>query len=265
MASQESNLGGSQPLSFRRRWTRQEFLIVLDLYWRIPFGQFHMQNHEVIRVAQAIGRTPSAVAMRLGNFASLDPELKQRGLRNGSAAARGIWSEMHDNWDNFVEESTIARQSHGLIDETEVSHIDEEEKGSRVTERQGVRRQRVGQDFFRAAVMTAYNYRCCISGLAETELLIASHIVPWKDDEKNRMNPRNGLLLSVLHDKAFDRGFITLDDNLVVHVSQNHLPANDRFFSETVAAYDGHPIAPPEKLRPAPEFLAYHREHIFLG
>ena len=95
------------------------------------------------------------------------------------------------------------------------------------------------------------------------KLLVASHIVPWRIDRVNRVNPRNGLLLSALHDKAFDIGLITIEDNMTVRVSRKHPVRNDRFFSESIELYDGQPIHRPEKFRPDKELLAYHREHVF--
>ena len=269
VTNKELDSDKAQPSSRRRRWTRLELLIVLELYCRIPFGQMHSRNPEVIRVAEAIERTPGAAAMKLVNLASLDPGLKQRGvsgLRNASASDRAIWQEMNADWGAFVAESSLARRSYALVDDSETDTLSADEAiEDRVTERQGVVTQRVGQDFFRKAVLSAYNYKCCISGLSVEELLAASHIKPWSTDEKNRLNPRNGLLLSVLHHEAFDLGLITLDDDLKVRVSQSHLPNDDRFFSQTIAAYDGHPIAAPEKFGPHPDFLAYHREYVFRG
>ena len=193
--------------------------------------------------------------------------LKQRGvsgLPNASAGDRAIWGEMNDDWGAFADEAFSARQEFGLADDSITrERTEKEEFGDLVTERRGVITQRVGQDFFRKAVLSAYNYRCCISGLGSEPLLVASHIVPWSVDEQNRVNPRNGLLLSALHDKAFDRGLITLDDDLVVRVSRKHVPRDDEFFSRAIAVFDGQSITPPEKLRPNPEFLAYHREHVF--
>ncbi len=264
---QNSDSTGTPPA--RRRWTREELLIVLDLYCRIPFGQFDYHNPQVIRVAEAVGRTPSAVAMKLGNLASLDPGLKQRGvsgLGNASVIDRAVWQEMNAEWTTFVSESSIARQNHGLLDDVESAKtLEDDATRDGDTEREAVTTRRVGQNFFRDALLSAYNYRCCISGLTLEPLLVASHIVPWNIDQLNRLNPRNGLLLSVLHDKAFDRGFLTLDDDLVVRVAKSHVPSMDEFFVQSVASYDGQAISPPEKFRPHPDFLAYHREKIFLG
>ena len=123
----------------------------------------------------------------------------------------------------------------------------------------------MGQTFFRSAVLSAYNERCCITGLAVPNLLVASHIVPWREDKLNRVNPRNGLLLSALHDQAFDRGLITINDDMTVRVSRKHSVQSDRFFAAAIAAYDGQSVRSPEKFKPDRELLAHHREHIFVG
>ncbi|MBC8288419.1 MAG: HNH endonuclease, partial [Nitrospinae bacterium] len=122
---------------------------------------------------------------------------------------------------------------------------------------------RVGQNFFRRSVLSAYNSKCCISGMAIPSLLVASHIVPWRVDEKNRLNPRNGLCLSVLHDKAFDIGVITITNKMTVSVSRSRTSNEDPFFDSAILAYDGKPIFLPEKFHPNTEFLSYHRQHIF--
>jgi len=66
--------------NIQRNWTRKELLFALDLYCRMPFGKLHQHNPEVTKIAQAIGRTLSAVAMKACNFANLDPNLERRGL-----------------------------------------------------------------------------------------------------------------------------------------------------------------------------------------
>ena len=122
---------------------------------------------------------------------------------------------------------------------------------------------RIGQRFFREAVLSAYNHRCCITGLAEPRLLIASHIVPWRIDRVNRTNPQNGLLLSALHDKAFDAGLITVREDMTLQVSRKYPARSDIFFAASIESYDGCPISRPEKFGPDPDFLAYHRRYVF--
>src|SRR2546423_731155 len=77
-------------------------------------------------------------------------------------------------------------------------------------------RVRVNQHFFRAALFAAYDYKCCINGLAVPELLVASHIVPWASNAKQRMNPRNSLCLNALHDRVFDRRLMFSDHDLEI-------------------------------------------------
>ena len=79
----------------------------------------------------------------------------------------------------------------------------------------------------------------------------------------NRVNPRNGLLLSALHDKAFDAGLITINDDMTVRVSDKISTANNSFFSRSIGAYNSKAIRVPEKFSPDTKFLAHHREHIF--
>ena len=63
----------------RPGWTREQLLIAFALYCRLPFGKLHYRNPEIVRIAEAIGRTPSALAMKLSNIASLDPEITSTG------------------------------------------------------------------------------------------------------------------------------------------------------------------------------------------
>jgi putative restriction endonuclease len=248
--------------------TRHQMLVAFDLYCRIPFGKFHSKNPELISAAQLIGRTPSALAMRLSNIASLDPAITssgRRGLANASAADREMWEEMHADWEHFAIEAEQAASAAGVglpyeevVGDTEDPTVDYT-GGSKAAQVM----IRIGQNFFRRAVLSAYDHRCCITGLALPSLLVASHIIPWSADARNRLNPRNGLCLSVLHDGAFDAGIITIARNMTVHVSTKHAETHGPFFESAIASYDGHPIMLPEKFQPDPQFLDYHRQHIF--
>ena len=256
------------PSISRSGWTRQQLLVAFALYSRMPFGRLHAKNPEIVRIANAIDRTPSALAMKLVNIASLDPEITgtgRSGLKNASTNDRAMWDEMQDNWDRFAVASDRATRDFEAIAEPLGGEVPVDDSGFPVGEDRVMHTTaRIGQDFFRAAVLSAYSGQCCISGLSMPKLLVASHIVPWRIDSFNRANPRNGLLLSALHDKAFDIGLITIEENMTVRVSRKHAVRNDRFFSHSIELYDGQPIRRPEKFRPDKEFLAYHREHVFL-
>jgi len=257
-------------LTSRTGWTREQLLIAFGLYCRLPFGRLHSRNPEIIENAEKIGRTPSALAMKLTNIASLDPAILasgRSGLSGASAADKAMWQEMSEDWDQFAMAVHAAQQElyvgHDLAVEEE-GFIDSVEDVSYLgSTKESLVKVRVGQAFFRNSVLSAYDNRCCVSGLALPELLVASHIVPWSKDQQNRLNPRNGLAMSVLHDKAFDRGFITIADDLTVRVSASAKKNADSFFASAIAAYEGKPIALPEKFRPDPSFLQYHRTQVF--
>ena len=257
-------------MSNKTGWTRKQLLVAFNLYCQMSFGKLHSRNPVIIRHADLIGRSPSALAMKLTNIASLDPAITstgRKGLRGASAADKAMWEEMQNNWENFAVESYQAVRSLETGTEAKVILDDKpfpdeaiDYTGSNKTIQTKVR---IGQSFFRKAVLSAYNYRCCITGLTVPRLLVASHIIPWHEDAKNRLNPRNGLSLSMLHDKAFDIGIITINDDMTVRVSQKKPASDDNFYVAALLSYDGKPISLPEKFRPSSDFLAYHREHVF--
>lgn len=258
-------------------WTREQLLIAFNLYCQLPFGKFHSRNPEIITFANLIGRTPSALAMKLVNIASLDPVITdsgRSGLVGASKLDRAMWEEMQADWNGFAVSSQtavdalLALNSVNVLDadiDDDVGIVDAQidySAGSKKVETE----VRIGQHFFRRAVLSAYVGRCCITGLTYPGLLVASHIVPWRSDKTNRLNPSNGLCLSMLHDKAFDKGLLTIDTEYKIKISSaaNQL-ADNPFASEWILGLDGKKIAMPEKFSPAMEFLAWHNENIFLA
>ena len=89
-------------------------LVALYLYCQIPFGKMHSRNPEIIKYAELISRTPSALAMKLTNIASLDPAITssgRRGLRNISLTDKAMWDEMQADWEGFAVEARQAATS----------------------------------------------------------------------------------------------------------------------------------------------------------
>ena len=118
--------------------------------------------------------------------------------------------------------------------------------------------QRIGQNIFRDRLMTYWEGCCPLTGITDTELLRASHIIPWKDCESDaeRLNAHNGLLLSALWDAAFDRGLVTFDDNGTPEFSpslSNAARAELRW-EEAISLTKNHR-----------DRLAWHRKHLFKG
>jgi putative restriction endonuclease len=243
------------------RWTPAELLAVFHFYCRTPFGKLHQRNPEVIDLARRLGRSPSAVAMKACNFASLDPALSQRGLGNASAADRALWAEFLRNPEALaVKAQKVAAEI--FTDAGVRPEILEVSEGPTEILRT-VRARRV-QAFFRAAVLASYDYHCALTGLAVPELLNASHIIPWRMDVKRRADPRNGICLNVLHDRAFDRGLIMLNDELRVIVSETvNSDASNPFAAETFRTVNGRQLRMPERFAPDRSALAWHRDHVF--
>lgn len=250
----------------RRDWTREELIVAFNLYCRIPFGRIHIRNPQIIELAKAIGRSPSAVSWKLANFARLDPALQKRniaGASHGAHAEVEIWDEFRNDWEGLAFESErLLQQMTGHPTQLFAETKEFPEGKSRET----LARARVNQSFFRAAVLAAYGAKCCITGLPIPELLIASHIVPWVADVKNRTNPCNGLCLNALHDRAFDCGLLTITTDLKVRLSPR-LKKNsaDLAFKTFLHRYENVPISSPRHFGPSVEFLRYHNERVFLA
>jgi putative restriction endonuclease len=248
-----------------RDWTREELIVAFNLYCKIPFGRIHIRNPLVIELARAMGRTPSAVSWKLANFARLDPALKKRDVVGASHGAKGeieIWDEFKSNWERLAFESErLLAQMTGHVAQLE----DETKVFPEGKTREAIVRTRVNQGFFRAAVLAAYGSRCCITGCSVPELLNASHIVPWVIDVKNRTNPRNGLCLNAIHDRAFDCGLLTVTTDLRVKISAKaKRDSSDIGTRELLLRYEDASVSLPRRFVPDPEFLTYHNESIFL-
>lgn len=64
-----------------RKWSKDETVLALALYCKIPFGKISKSHPQVIELAKLLGRTPAAVSMKMGNFGRFDEELAQKGIR----------------------------------------------------------------------------------------------------------------------------------------------------------------------------------------
>lgn len=239
-------------------WSRDELVQVLALYCQIPFGQMHARNPLVTRLAERIGRTPSAVALKLANFASLDSSLRARGvvgMGNVSRLDRNIWDEYRGRWGALAMEAVVPEIT-----------LDAEKElwGGRETETMRLGKQRLGSAFFRNSVMAAYEGRCAVTGIAELALLRASHIVPWSHRRSTRLDPRNGILLNALHDAAFDRGLVTFDPGMRLVLGRELRDRMPRqVYRDVFERYASRVVQAPEKFQPLAEYIAYHREKVF--
>lgn len=262
------NIGGIKVA--RQRWTREQSILALNLYCQIPFGQIHSTNKSIIKKAKLIGRSPSALSMKMCNFARFDPELQKRGvsgLLNGSKLDEDIWAEFSTDFSKLAyEASIILTKLRKQKIEPYKEILDASSDIPLGANKEQINKARINQTFFRRALLSSYNNTCCITKIKISDLLIASHIKPWhvcNDSEKT--NPRNGLLLNPFHDKAFDVGYITINNKFEIIVSSkiNDCLSN-RFCSEWLKSLEGKEISRPERFLPSSEFIEYHNDVVFL-
>jgi predicted restriction endonuclease len=252
----------------KRIWTRNELIVAFNLYLKLPFGKMHRNNPEIIHLSKLINRTPSAVAMRLTNFANIDPYHKARGvsgLSGGKNQCQPIWDEFNSNREDLLFESEKIKAE--LEDKSiESKYAFSLQNISNLTGETKIRevKTRINQNVFRQIILSNYLGKCVVSGIDIQELLVASHIIPWSKNKKERLNPANGLCLSVLYDKAFDKGFIGISLQHKILLS-NKLKQNSEknFYSRFFGHIEGSKIQLPERFQPNKEFLEYHLDHIF--
>lgn len=247
----------------RRPWAKEELILAINLYCKTPFGKIHVGNPQIIELAGKLGRSPGSVSYKLANFASLDESIDRRGAANVSKLDREVWREFYNNWEEMAYQSERLMAEKFGREETESVRIEDDVAIEEGKTTESVVKTRVNQWFFRKTILAAYDSTCCITGINIPDLLIASHIVPWSADTKNRLNPRNGLCLNALHDRAFDRGYISVTEDYRVLVSPRlrsgkNIPAESWFLK-----YENSSIALPNRFLPDPAFLSYHRENIF--
>jgi hypothetical protein len=265
-----------------QKWSREETIMAFNLYCKTQFGKMHSRNPNIRKLAEKMGRTPGSVAMKLTNFASLDPALNQKGLTNISKLDKQIWDEFHSDWTTLALESEILLgelSTEELITKTdddsptEIQHsvsasstTDKTKLAEEtltypyeITEYETTIRQRRGQSFFRNAVLASYEYKCAITGCPIPQLLIASHILPWATYPLHRVNPRNGICLIAHFDKAFDNGLISFDNEFRLILSpiiKEYLP--DDYLEEEIIPREGTRMRLPCKFTPEKKFLEMH-------
>ena len=107
------------------KWTREHTLIALNLYCKLPFGQFNRTNPIIIEVAEKMGRNANSLAMKLCNLASLDPVQRARGIKGLVGASnqdRIMWNEFQGNLSTLGAESE--QMLHDLFTQDETKEVD---------------------------------------------------------------------------------------------------------------------------------------------
>ena len=253
----------------QNRWTREELILTLSVYFQLPFGRLNRTTPEVKELARLIGRSDNSAALRLVNFAACDPyitESGRTGMPAGMSVCKPIWDEFAGDKEKlFLEAQRIkAHLLNKPIEET--LHLTQREMEGK--ERETIIKQRVNQTAFRSMILYNYEERCAITGINIPDLLVASHIIPWADSTpKQKLNPENGICLSALYDKAFDRGLITIspDDYTICLSSALREYETQDYYDKHFGTIVGQRLIMPIEHRPDRDYLAYHRDRIFKG
>ena len=246
-----------------RKWTKDESVLALALYCKIPFEKINKNHPDIIELAKLLGRTPAAVSMKMGNFGRLDDTLAQKGitgLSHGSALDKIVWDEYHLN----MQELSHTVEEMPYMGELVNDDVADEALPAGTT-RTITTQARMNQGFFRKVVLSAYDQKCCVTGINIPTLLIAAHIKPWNvsDPKTERTNPCNGLALNTLHHEAFDEGIFTIDTNYRILISRT---AKEKYSSDVFydffEKYEGKQIALPGKFLPSKEMIEYHNSKL---
>src|SRR5262245_24622757 len=249
-----------------RPWTRDETLAALNLYCRTPFGRLHARNPEIVALANALGRTPGSVAMRCCNLASLDPALRDRGIKGLSKASdldKAVWVEFHRDTETlgYESEMVVARLT-GQAPRSSPTVNWEDVQGLDI---KVITKVRVNQHLFRSMILAGYRNECAVCTLPIPSLLVASHIIRWSVEKSVRMNPHNGICLCAVHDRAFDAGLLLVKPDYRVALRLPARVKGNRTVEECLLAFDGKMIALPDRWHPDPALLERHAEEVCRG
>lgn len=241
----------------RNTWTDEEMILSLDLYYKLPFDRLNQHTPEVRKLAALIGRTPGSVALRLVNYAACDPEIVnsgRKGMISGIGKCKPYWNRYANNTEALFLQAENIKAAMLAKPIEEVLQLNSSDFVGK--EKDVVIKQRINQNSFRAIILANYNEQCAISRCCIPQLLIASHIVPWSEDTNNRLNPTNGICLSPLYDKAFDKGYIGIRPNDYTVIISKELKNYKKhiFYQNCFAPIEDKPIMLPNKHNPNPDF-----------
>lgn len=243
----------------RRLWTRDEFIVTLDLYFRMSHSRFCKTDPDVRKLALLIGRTPSSAAMRLCNFISCDPRLRgsNAGLVNGMGQCLPYWEEFAHDQEKLRAEAAMSRQR--------LLELAAEKDSSSCAGKWDGLSGEMQDSRFQALVLRNYGSHCAVSGIGVPDILMGCHIIPRACDSGKAMSADNGLCLTVLYAKAYLDGLIGIDQDYRIHVS-GELGSHqmESGYAASFRKYEGRAInLGGVTIRPNPDFLKWHMDSVY--
>lgn len=246
-------------------WTLEELLPTFAYYLRVPYGRLHWRNPEVRDLARRLGRTPGAVARKLTNIAACDPQLRATG-RVGSPHRAKLEEELFERY--LAERDAVIAEASAAYDRLMETEGVEPPIDSLILPRdvpsEALRQVRVrrNQWLFRQAVLSSYVDGCAMCDVDRPEFIIAAHIIPWAECPERRLDPKNGIALCPMHDRAFELGVMSVSKDFTILVRPGE-PARSRDRSEVLTTMidrmAGRPLRMPERFAPDADALEWHR------
>lgn len=236
-------------------------------------GQFYIYGLGKIKSIQSINNADDAIQKKRDKHVIAHVEqgirFKDPILQSDLEDFEWTFKKRGNTWEHFFQQygmneinqtDFIALLKMGLknpLDALDMSSVEEDMDYRVEDKRANVKIRGKDQRDFSLQVKLNYQYRCAISGITSKELLIASHIVPWAVDWDNRKNPFNGICLSSLLDAAFDKGYITIDQQYKVVISNK--AKEDKALFNYLKQYEGKKLEVPKQYLPKQDFLKWHR------
>lgn len=264
--------GFGQPFLVAVKLEGEAATLHLRVHIQNPTSQFGWADLQgaPTKIQDLAGRTTerSVLASRLfgaGEGVYFEPESKARPWRNRPA------NSFTKNVGDQLSAPVVAAQALELNSDSIAESLDHSEKEVSELEEQveggdykvpdataTVKTRGSAQRVFSQNVKKNYGWRCAVTGIETRAFLIASHIVPWSADEEIRLDPANGICLSVLVDRAFENGYVVVEDNLTVRVDWG-LVGKDKRLAEQLADFDGVKLAAPNSHPPKTDYLKRRR------
>ncbi|MDO4936501.1 MAG: HNH endonuclease [Sutterellaceae bacterium] len=256
-----------------RNWTVPELTMALGLYTVTLYSKIDKRNPQIQALAKVLDRTVGSVTFKLANFAALDKEaqaLGHKGFANGGVLDKKVWndfrSEDSDIEDLYGQIQTYAEQNGWATDFLGVDPIPSDTKVDRPfletlpdgREVLVTVKQRVNQNYFRAAVLANFGGACVISDCSVPSLVQAAHILPWADYEAYRTRVSNGLTLNPFLHTAYDQDLLGISADGVVAISRElKAKAGTQALLDFLDAIDGKRIdLTAQRVAPDRDFLS---------
>jgi hypothetical protein len=263
--------GAGQPYLIAVKLKGETDTLHLRVYLGSPAPKFEWANLTLTpkEIQDVTTRTSqqSALAWTTGKSLFFDPNrnhdawsISASARRSGSRSAKDFHVTKATSAVLEVESDSAAEALQYDTDQVEAYREQIAKKDFSVADSTAtVKTRGSAQRVFAYNVKRNYSNRCAVTGISTRDFLVASHIVPWSEDETIRLDPSNGICLSLLLDRAFEKGFILIEDDLSIKVVWQKV-GSDKALSELLRPFDGRTLSAPRRAVPRPELLARRRK-----